>query len=162
MARATRLGLKVFDSLEIIDADRIRRDLLLVDRIVYDEHQLAMARNYAELLCSMRRKDPSDVLRRFDDDWGCLDRLGRLERMANHKCKTVRSKWEIVATATLDVLENLAKLKFSELAGKAFQFFKEDCSLTDAELASPGRELAFIDSASTWSASTRLPARSAP
>ena len=57
--------------------------------------------------------------------------------MAHHKCKTAVSGVELVVVTTAEVLENLARLRFSDVAKKLFQFFKEDWSLTEAELASP-------------------------
>ncbi len=82
MGHAPRLGLKVFDPLEILEADRIRRDLLLVDKIAFDEAQLKLVRDYAKLLCELHDEDPGTKLRQFDEDWTQLESLGRLERVS--------------------------------------------------------------------------------
>jgi hypothetical protein len=313
MTTTTRVGLKVFDPLEIVEADRLRRDVMLVDRIAFDEQQLQLARNYAEWLCVLNDKDPTKILGKFDQDWAALDGLGRLEHVslrearppsqvgheierleqvalrelekkrpyrvtlpdgrkmvvdplgsytinstaaavlrarclaqqapdsqrrvipfvtgriatlfdkgtreasvlrvvlpnlplpdpsmpmgdivafasdpdvaaklsrlrswmvdmavspmteeqiqtklegaladyreyiAHHTRKTTVGTIELLVTTTAEALENLVRLKFSALAKTLFQLFREDCSLTEAELTSPGRELAFIDAAS--------------
>jgi hypothetical protein len=47
-----RSGIKLFDPLEIIEADRLRRDLLLVDTLAVDRNQLKLARSASRVhLC---------------------------------------------------------------------------------------------------------------
>jgi hypothetical protein len=79
---AKRTGLKIFDPLELIDRGRIRRDLLVVDQLAFDEEQLALARRYAELLCNLHGTDARTILRRFDDDLRQLSDLDRLKHIS--------------------------------------------------------------------------------
>jgi hypothetical protein len=64
-----------------------------------------------------------------------------------HKMKYDRGLLEIIVVATAEVLEELAHGKFSKLASKLFQVFREEASLLEAERSAPGRAVAYIQTA---------------
>jgi len=87
-------------------------------------------------------RDPSS-LRYADDELN--DLLDRYEEyMRLQKLKIQRSKFETIVTASADVLENLATLRVGVAARAAFSLARQDIALLEAELAAPGREVAFI------------------
>lgn len=49
-----------------------------------------------------------------------------------------------MVTSSLEILENLARLKLSKIAKTLFSFRESETALLEAELQAPGNELAFI------------------
>lgn len=71
--------------------------------------------------------------------------LNKYERhMELHSMKFQRSKLELVVTSSLEILENLARLKLSKIAKTLFSFRESEIALLEAELQAPGNELAYI------------------
>ena len=100
MTRATRVGLKVFDPLEIIEGNRIRRDLLLADKFAFDEAQLEEARGYAEVVCAAheQRPDqgPAKIRRRLGaprESWDFSSACRCATRNRRWKCKAKSTGW---------------------------------------------------------------------
>jgi hypothetical protein len=69
--------------------------------------------------------------------------------MELHKMKYNKSNLELVVTSSLEILENIARLKFSKIAKTLFSFKENELELLEAELKAPGNELAYIDKIST-------------
>lgn len=66
-------------------------------------------------------------------------------KLQNERVET--STLEFLVTGLAEVLEGVMNFKFSALAQKLFQATKENIALSEAELSSPGRDLALIHSA---------------
>ena len=66
------------------------------------------------------------------------------EYMRVHKLKTTRGTIETVVTTVGEVAENVLKLRFGKLANLLFAASGHRVSLLEAELAAPGREVAYI------------------
>lgn len=76
--------------------------------------------------------------------------LNKYERhMALHKMKFNKSSLELVVISSLEMLENIARLKFSKLAKTMFSFKENEIALLEAELKAPGNELAYISKIKT-------------
>ncbi len=61
-----------------------------------------------------------------------------------HRLKHTMGVIETIVTISATLLENLAKLKFGEVAKTIFSFNKTEIELLEAELKMPGREIAYI------------------
>jgi hypothetical protein len=66
------------------------------------------------------------------------------KHMALHKMKTRKGVLETVVVSSAELVENIAKLKLSEVAKKLFSFRERRLSLLETELTAPGREVAYI------------------
>lgn len=76
--------------------------------------------------------------------------LNKYERhMELHKMKFNKSTLELVVISSLEMLENIARLKFSKLTKTMFAFRESEIALLEAELKSPGNELAYISNIKT-------------
>jgi hypothetical protein len=64
--------------------------------------------------------------------------------MRLHKIKSNTDAVEVWVKTPLEILENLIRLKFSNLADPFFAITKRNVSLMAAELHAPGREVAYI------------------
>jgi hypothetical protein len=64
--------------------------------------------------------------------------------MALHRLKTKRGVLEAVVTASAEVAESVAKLKWGQLAKLPFAVKQRRIALLEAEATAPGRELAII------------------
>lgn len=64
--------------------------------------------------------------------------------MRIHRMKMQRSALETLVVTPAELLENLVKIKWSEAAKKMFSLKENHISLMEAELSSPGREIAYI------------------
>jgi hypothetical protein len=65
--------------------------------------------------------------------------------MKVHHLKTEASAVEVLVVTATEIVENLVRLKFSDVARKLFQIFKDDVALMEAEINCRGKELAYID-----------------
>jgi hypothetical protein len=61
-----------------------------------------------------------------------------------HKLKTQRTSFEILVTTAAEIIENVAWLKFGEVAKTLFNISKAKLDLLEAETQLKGRELAYI------------------
>jgi hypothetical protein len=61
-----------------------------------------------------------------------------------HKLKYEHSVLETILTPSLEVLENLVTLKFSNVSKTLFQIGKQKIALLESEQKLPGSEVAFI------------------
>ena len=61
-----------------------------------------------------------------------------------HKLKTNTETLEVIVKAPLEVIENLIKIKWSKLPEPLFALRKQQISLLDAEINSPGNEIAYL------------------
>jgi hypothetical protein len=81
-----------------------------------------------------------------------LDRY--TEYMNLHKLKYYNGTFESLMSVSLDVLENLTRLKFKTAFDSLFSLRARTLALTEAELKAPGREAAYIsraeDALSQW------------
>jgi hypothetical protein len=64
--------------------------------------------------------------------------------MELHKLKTKTSTLEMLVVTTAELLENLVTVKWGEVAKKLFFLRHQKIALMEAEITSPGREVAFI------------------
>jgi len=72
-------------------------------------------------------------------------RLATYERyMSIHHKKMTRSRVEAIVLPLAEVLESLAHLRFSDAAKTLFRLYREETQILEAELAAPGREVAYI------------------
>ena len=67
-----------------------------------------------------------------------------------HKIKTTESALEILVNGAASTIESLCRLKFSDLTKGLFSLFKNDLSLSLAELEFKGREVAYIHKANSY------------
>ncbi len=83
------------------------------------------------------------------------DRLDFLIReyevhLENHRIKHRRSLLQTIIVPSMEMLENIAKFKWSKAAKTAFSLEKERHILFEAEEKLPGKELAYIHKAKSW------------
>ena len=64
--------------------------------------------------------------------------------MRIHKMKSNTETLEVLVKAPLETIENLIKIKFSKIPEPFFALKKRQINLMEAELTSPGREMAYI------------------
>jgi hypothetical protein len=64
--------------------------------------------------------------------------------MSLYEMKYTRGKIETIITASLDIIENLAKFKPSNIMNPFFSIKRQKMDLLEAELKTPGREIAYI------------------
>jgi hypothetical protein len=64
--------------------------------------------------------------------------------MSLYEMKYTRGKIETIVTATFEVLENLAKLKPSNVTKPFFDLKRQKMNLLEAEMSAPGREISYI------------------
>ena len=64
--------------------------------------------------------------------------------MKLHKLKFSHGSIESIVLTTLDVVENLVKLKWSSVAQALFKIARHDMVMLEAELNAPGRQVAYI------------------
>jgi hypothetical protein len=104
-----RIGLKLFDPLEMIDADRFRRDLMLVDKLAIDDGQIELVRRAAGSLSFLHGKDPDDALKHFDEDLKRLDKLGLICGMTLKDVELPEDIQRTVDTIELNARRKLEK-----------------------------------------------------
>lgn len=66
------------------------------------------------------------------------------KRMKLHKMKANTETLEVIAKVPFDLIENLIKLRISKIPEPLFALKKIQLSLMEAELNTPGREMAYI------------------
>ncbi len=66
------------------------------------------------------------------------------EYMNIHKLKYTTGKLHTLVSVSLDVLDNLARLRFKSVFDSLFALHTQRIALTEAELKAPGREAAYI------------------
>jgi hypothetical protein len=66
------------------------------------------------------------------------------EYMRLHEMKISRGRFESFVTVTADVLQDLAHLRFGDVARAVFSLTKKNIALAEAELSAPGREVAYV------------------
>ena len=64
--------------------------------------------------------------------------------MSLYEIKYSRGKIETITTASFEVLENIAKIKPSNIAKAFFDLKKQKMNLFEAEMKAPGREISYI------------------
>ena len=64
--------------------------------------------------------------------------------MKIHKIKAGVGVLETIVTSTAEVIENLLQIRFEKAARSLFSFKRARLSLMEAEIASPGKEVAYI------------------
>ena len=67
--------------------------------------------------------------------------------MQLHSLKTGTGTLETVISTTLEIAENLVKIKWSKAAQALFSIRRRKLALLEAEASAPGREVSYVASA---------------
>lgn len=108
--------------------------------------QLARLRRWSRK-ASQRLASESAHIVELEDELDYLIESYRAH-MQLHRLKISTSVIEVVVTFVAEVAENLLKARLKELAKGLFQVRQNRIALTEAELKAPGREIAYVVSAS--------------
>jgi len=64
--------------------------------------------------------------------------------MAAHHKKMARSRVAVLVTTTAEIIEDLSRMRLAKVVDKLFNLFTHEASVLEAELAAPGREIAYL------------------
>lgn len=83
--------------------------------------------------------DPREIEEKLE--WLIYDYQRHLDL---HRLKSTMGNFETIVVTTADILENLTKMRWGKLAQSFFSIRKRKIALLEAELTSPGAEVAYI------------------
>ncbi|MEM9006117.1 MAG: hypothetical protein AAGE59_21645, partial [Cyanobacteria bacterium P01_F01_bin.86] len=82
-----RTGLITFDVYDILDISRLKRDILMVDKIAVDFKQLDGVKRYLSAICTGTDIDCLKILQKFDKNLENLHEIGLLKEVSLSQTK---------------------------------------------------------------------------